>query len=292
MIPIVIQANAKINLALNIIKKRSDNYHELDMISIPLKLHDTIELSRIKETANKFSAHLYCDDPNIECDETNTAYQAFSLYQEKCKIKDLFKIFIYKRIPIQAGLGGGSSDAAAVLKALNQFTKCKNEICNINKLAPSLGADVPFFLTNKPSRVKGFGDIIEPINITTSYYVLLVKPKEGLSTVEVYDLYDQMDKKKIQKSNIDELITGLKENNYELIKKNLINALYYPASQKLPVIKKILTKLEEFNLPLNGMSGSGSACFALSEKKSNLKKAYKYFYSLPGYSAFLTEFVL
>ena len=258
MIPIVIQANAKINLALNIIKKRSDNYHELDMISIPLKLHDTIELSRIKETANKFSAHLYCDDPNIECDETNTAYQAFSLYQEKCKIKDLFKIFIYKRIPIQAGLGGGSSDAAAVLKALNQFT----------------------------------GDIIEPINITTSYYVLLVKPKEGLSTAEVYDLYDQMDKKKIQHSNIDELLTGLKKNNYELIKKNLINALYYPASQKLPVIKEILTKLEEFNLPLNGMSGSGSACFALSEKKSNLKKAYKYFSSLPGYRAFLTEFVL
>ena len=292
MIPIVIQANAKINLALNIIKKRSDNYHDLDMLNIPLKLHDTIELSQINGTTGRFSAHLFCDNPNIDCDETNTVYQAFSLYQEKCKINNLFKIFIYKRIPIQAGLGGGSSDAAAVLKALSQFTKCKDDSCNIFNLAKELGADVPFFLTNKPSRVNGFGEIIHPIDLTTSYYVLLVKPKEGLSTEEVYNLYDKMDKKEIKKANIDELITGLKTNNHELIKKNLINSLYYPASQKLPVINDILNKLNEFNLPLNGMSGSGSACFALSEKKATLKKAYKYFSSQKNYNAFLTEFVL
>ena len=291
MIPIVIQANAKINLALDIVKKRDDDLHELDMINIPLKLHDTIELTLLKN-AKTSNAYLFCDDPNIVCDESNTAYQAFALYQERCKIKDLFKIFIYKRIPIQAGLGGGSSDAAAVLKALSQFTGCKDECANIHELAKQIGADVPFFLPNKPARVTGYGEKLETLKLENNYYVLIVKPKEGLSTKEVYALYDEYNLKEIKHPNINELIKGLKEDNTKLIQKNLVNVLYYPASKKLPVIKEIIEKLNEFNLPLNGMSGSGSACFALSKEKASLKKAYKYFSKLDGYTTFLTEFVL
>lgn len=291
MIPIVIQANAKINLALDIIKKRNDGFHEVDMINIPLKLHDTIELTLMKNSKTT-NAHLFCDDPNIDCDESNTAYQAFALYQERCKINELFKIFIYKRIPIQAGLGGGSSDAAAVLKALNQFTNCKDACANIYDLAKQIGADVPFFLPNKPARVTGYGEKIETLDLTHKYFVLIVKPKEGLSTKDVYDLYDETDKKYIQHPNINSLIKGLKEDDHNLIKENLVNSLYYPAMNKLPVIKDIIDKLNEFNLDLNGMSGSGSACFALNKEKRNLKKACNYFSKLPGYTTFLTEFVL
>ena len=291
MIPIVIQANAKINLALDIIKKGANDLHELDMINIPVKLHDTIELTLIKN-AKISNAYLFCDDPSIDCTESNTAYQAFSLYQERCKIKDVFKIFIYKRIPIQAGLGGGSSDAAAVLKALSQFTGCKDECANIYDLAKQIGSDVPFFLPNKPARVTGYGEKIETLSLTTNYYVLIIKPKEGLSTQDVYNLYDEINSKEIKRPNINNLIKGLKEDNVKLIKENLVNALYYPAVKMLPVIKEIIDKLKEFNLDLCGMSGSGSACFALSKEKANLKKAYRYFSKLPGYTTFLTEFVL
>ena len=301
MIPIVVPAYAKINLAIDVVgKKKKSNYHYLDMVMIPVLLHDTIELSIISNPTSFFSC-LYCDDPNIDCDESNTAYKALSIYQDLNEVDTKFKIFIYKRIPVEAGLGGGSADAAAVLKALYKFTSKDNGLTlakthplydkNILAIAPKIGADVPFSLLNKPAHVTGIGEIMEPIEVKNAYNVLIVKPKGGLSTGHIFRLYDETSHDNIKHPNIKELIKGLKEDNEELIQNNLLNVLTFNAIDELPIIEDILEKFKSFNLPMSGMSGTGSSCFALNKDKKKLVKAKRYFQKM-GCDAILTKFII
>lgn len=283
---LVIKAPAKINLAIDILSKREDGYHYVDMVTIPLKLHDSVEITPDKKIQ---STYLFCSDPTIICDESNLAYKALDVMKNNFSIPGNYRIFIYKKIPVEAGLGGGSADAAAVMRALVHFIpNMINEKDKIIDLAKGIGADVPFCLLNKPCRVGGIGEKMEPIEVKIPYSVLIVKPKIGLATKTVYEAYDLITEE-IKHPNIPALIQALKEGDEKIIEENLINVLTVPAIKALPLVGEILDKLKKLSLPLCGMSGTGSACFALSRDKKYLEKVANIF-EKEGYQTIVTEF--
>ena len=286
---IVVRAFAKINLAIDVVGKRDDGYHLVDMVTIPLKLHDSVEIQAQQNGGDTF---LYCDDPSLVCDESNLAYKALNLVQNNFYVKGAYTIFIYKKIPVEAGLGGGSADAAAVIRALARYIpeEQKEKEKKIMSLSTKIGADVPFCLVNKPCRVNGIGEKLTPIKVAYPYHVLIVKPNLGLSTKSVYEAYDRI-QDEISHPNIDQLLVGLEKGDEELIKHNMANVLSAPAIKALPLIADLLEEMQMMNFPLSGMSGTGSACFALSKDKHLLERAAHVF-EKEGNLTYLTEFNL
>lgn len=275
-----LKAYAKINLAINVIKKRKDGFHDLDMIVLPLKLHDTIATSRISK---KQTSHILINDgtPNFANDICANVIKAIN---DKFNIKKKYEFAIYKDIPMESGLGGGSSDAAIIYRFYNKkFKLGMSDVTAINFLK-EYGKDIPFFLMNKPARVRGDGDLIEPINIKKDYYVLIVKPKQGLSTKEVYETLTKED---YQASDIDNVIKALQDGDDNLLAKSIGNALEAPAIKKCPKIKEIKDYLIKKGFPITLMTGAGTAVFSLSTDKdkveetaNNLKKLnYQAFYT-------------
>lgn len=282
----IIKALAKINLAIDVKSKREDGYHNIDMVSVPLKLHDILEITRL---GKDYDTYLLCDDPTIICDENNLVYKAFNLLKNEYTIEGEYRIFLYKKIPVEAGLGGGSADAAAVLLALKEHIKNIDEH-KFLKEASDIGADIPFCLYNRAARVEGKGEFITPIKIQFPYHVLIVKPQQGLETKQVYEAFDFI-KEDIPHPNISKLIFALEKDDEEMMKQSMFNVLSVPAIKVLPVIGELLEEMEMMNLPLNGMSGTGSACFALSKNKEHLEKASKTF-EKQGYQTYITQFVI
>lgn len=284
---LVVKAPAKINLAIDVLNTREDHYHEVDMISIPLKLHDSIEICAL---GKGYDTYLYCDDPTLVCDESNLAYKALDVMKTTFSHKKEYQISIHKKIPVEAGLGGGSADAAAVMKAINIFMQRENKSIDLNALALSIGSDVPFCLKNIPSRVQGIGEKLTPIKVAYPYHVLIVKPDKGLSTADVYRDFDSYPGE-IKHPNIPALIKALETDDEEKIEKNLINVLYYPASRALNDIVVLIEDMKKMGLKLCGMSGTGSACFGISKDRKFLEKVCHIF-SKKGYQTYLTQFAI
>lgn len=287
----VVRALAKINLAIDVKKRRDDGYHEIDMVTIPLKLHDSIEITPFPAHSG-LETYLYCDDPTIVCNESNLAYKALNAMRDNMRVNGDFRMLIYKRIPVQAGLGGGSADAAAIIRSLDNYNhESKEEKDTIQrKIAISIGADVPFCLYNKPARVRGIGEDLSFIKVKKPYQVLIVKPQYGLSTRSIYEAYDSIEDE-IVHPNIDELLLGLLNDDEELIKKNLVNVLAIPAIKTLPLIQTLLDEMKKMGLEMSGMSGTGSACYAINKDRHILERA-KAIFEKEGYECYLTEFAL
>ena len=264
-----IRSFAKINISLNITKKREDGFHELDSVMLPISLHDSLVVSKLSNAANSC---VTVDDFSIGTFSYNLATFSIEKLQSIYHFDDKFRIFIHKVIPIQAGLGGGSSNAAFTMKAVNQMLKLGATDEELIELGKTLGCDIPFFIKCKPARVQGVGEILTPITIKNNYYVLLVKPELGCSTKEVYGISDTM---KLKTGNIDNVIKALEEGDDELLAANISNALQEPAIQLVPSIQSIIDELKEKGLKMVQVTGSGSAVFALSTNKKQLVKVFK-----------------
>ena len=264
-----IRSFAKINISLNITKKREDGFHELDSVMLPISLHDSLVVSKMVSGPDNF---VTVDDFSIGTFSYNLATFSIEKLQSIYHFNDKFRILIHKVIPIQAGLGGGSSNAAFTMKAVNTMLKLgatDEELINIGK---TLGCDIPFFIKCKPARVQGVGEILTPINIKNNYHVLLVKPDLGCSTKEVYAISDTMD---LKTGNIENVIKALAEGDDELLANNISNALQEPAIKLVPNIQAIIDELHANGLKMVQVTGSGSAVFALSTNKAQLKKVLK-----------------
>ena len=185
---------------------------------------------------------------------------------------DKFRVLIHKVIPIQAGLGGGSSNAACTMKAVNSMLKLGASDEELIELSKSLGCDIPFFIKCKPARVQGVGEIITPIDVKNNYYVLIVKPELGCSTKEIYALSDSME---LKMCNLDNVVKALEEGDDELLANNMYNALQEPAIKVVPQIQTIIDELKECGLKIVQVTGSGSAVFALSTDKALLMRILK-----------------
>lgn len=277
---------AKINIALNVTKTREDGFHELDMVMVPLKLHDSVQISELKGKKDNF---VVMDDFSIKLGHTNIAETALKAVLKKEKINDKkFLVFIHKLIPVQAGMGGGSSNAAATMKVANKFLKLNMSNEEMLELAKPIGSDVPFFIDSKPARCRGKGEIAEPITIKNNYYVVLVKPEEGCSTKEVYAKFDTMPK--YSPANIDNVIKALAEGDDELLEMSIGNSLEEVAYELVPEVKVIVDKLKAKGLKLVMMTGSGSAVFGLSTDKKLIKRiAREMEYENPNYYVEMTE---
>ena len=259
-----IRSFAKINISLNITKKRDDGFHEIDSVMLPISLHDSLVISKLKNTTDNF---VTMDDFSLGTFNYNLATFSIEKLQSIYHFEDKFRVLIHKVIPIQAGLGGGSSNAAFTMKAVNSILKLgatDEELINVGK---TLGCDIPFFIKCKPLRVQGVGEILTPITVKNNYYVLLVKPELGCSTREVYNLSDTMD---LKVCDIDAVIKALEEGDDELLAKNISNALQEPAIKLVPVIQGVIDELKQEGLDIVQVTGSGSAVFALSTDKKRL----------------------
>ena len=182
---LVIKSYAKINLCLNVVGKREDGYHNLDMVMLPLELHDSILFTELKNAPDHY---VTIDDFSLGLFKYNTATNAINLLQEKYGFTNRFRVSIHKVIPMQAGLGGGSSNAATVINAVDKYLNLNMSVQEKIDIAVQVGADVPFFISSKPARCRGVGEKIDFINLKNDYYVLIVKPVMGCSTEKIFKL--------------------------------------------------------------------------------------------------------
>lgn len=279
-----VKAYAKINLALNVYDRKEDGYHNIDMVTIPLDLHDIIELELLPKG---YESYITSDDDSLPTDESNLSNKAFRKMKEKFHIDKNVLIHIYKRIPMCAGLGGGSADAAAVINATLKAIKLKPSQDDLISLASSIGADVSFCLYNKPARCRGIGEKLDFITLKKRYHVLLIKPNEGVSTALAYQTFDELETKP-QLSNIERLIEGLKIGDEKIIAEEMKNSLQECAIKIVPEIKNIIDTLKKDGFPLTMMSGSGSTVFCMSLNHHAILEEYKKFNKL-NYTVIVTQ---
>ena len=266
---LLLKSYAKINICLNVVGKREDGYHELDMIILPLKLHDSILFTELKNARDHF---VTIDDFSLGLFKYNIATATIEKMQKKYQFPQKFRITIHKNIPMQSGLGGGSSNAGAVINATNEY--CKLNMTDEEKvdIATGLGADVPFFVFNKPARCRGIGEKLDFINVKNDYYVLIVKPTQGCSTQQVYEVSDTMD---LPIGDVEKVQRALETGDDELLAESIFNSLEAPAISIVPEIQVIKNKLYAAGLRIVQMTGSGSSVFALSTDRKLIRGAAK-----------------
>lgn len=273
----IIKAFAKINLAIDVKKKDENGYHDIDMVTLPITLHDVLEMEQL---ISRHGIFITSDDPSLICDEGNLAFKALKAMEDNFSFSKGYRIQIYKRIPMNAGLGGGSADAAGIIRAICKLYNMDAHDPNIIKVARSIGSDVPFCLLNKPARVLGTGENIIPLDSKLDYHVIIIKPHKGLSTKDVYEKYDTIPEEEREHPDISALIEAIKIGDEQKMFENMKNGLYKPASLLCPVISGILNDFKKMGFPLYSMTGSGNACFALSKDLEQIEKAKNYFTSL------------
>ena len=263
---ISVKSYAKINIALNVVGKTEKNYHLLDSVVLPIALHDTIIIQNLK---NGVETYVTIDDFSQGSIEYNICTFAIDKLASMYGFNNKFRVYIHKVIPMQAGLGGGSSNAAFTMKAVIKQLKLNVSDEELLDIAKNLGADVPFFIKCQPSRMRGIGEQLDPITVKKNYYVLIVKPFDGCSTAEVFKQADELE---IKTGNIEDVIKALETGDDDLLASSIVNSLEDAAIKLVPEIKHIKELLYSFGLKIVGMTGSGSSVVALSQDKKLLKK--------------------
>ena len=185
------KANAKINLSLDIKNLRDDGYHNLETIMLPLEMHDTLEVQILPPNAT--DDFVTCDDFSLKITKYNLVHRIIDEAREKWGFNEHFLINIHKNIFLQAGLGGGSADAGAALRAVLKLLKINATKQDLIDIGIAIGSDVPWAIFNCPTLLKRKGDVLEFFDHVAPFYVLLVKPFDGLSTKEVFETADRCD---------------------------------------------------------------------------------------------------
>ena len=262
----LIPAYAKINLYLKVTGKQDNGYHNLKMLMQSISLHDDIYIQ--KNNSGKIRVDIINENNLSEnerislADKDNLVYKAAELLLNQYKPNVGVDIALNKRIPMQAGLGGGSSDAASVLLGLNWYLDLKLSINELSLLGLKLGADIPFCLRGGLALVEGIGEQVTPLPKIKMKYVLIVKPNIGISTKEAFAHYDRCLDEKSKNDAFENLIKALEKEELRYILPNMFNDLETAVFNMAPEIAKIKMELEK----LAGgalMTGSGSAIFTL-----------------------------
>lgn len=264
-----IRAYAKINLALDVVRRREDGYHDLEMVMAPIELHDLIYIEEIDEgiviTSNNYK---------MPTDERNIMYKVAKILIDRYKINKGVKIHIYKHIPTQAGLAGGSADGAAVLKAMNRMFHLHLSYKTLAEIGKEVGADIPFCVYQRMAVVRGIGEKLEFIDSDFDCYMLLVKPKKGVSTAKSFKA---LDIPHAIHPNIIQMKEGIENNDYQKVIDSLGNTLEAPSVNFVPEIEAIKKDLKNWGFDGALMSGSGSCVFGLTKDKERVDLSYNYF---------------
>lgn len=277
-----VKAYAKINLFLDVLSKRDDGYHNLDMVMLPVELHDLIQIDSSPSLKDNF---ITTDHVDLQVTKYNLITATLKEMDKRYNLKKRYIVTVHKEIPISAGLGGGSSNAAAVIKAIEHYEKLKLSNEEEVNLGASLGADVPYCLANKPAHVEGIGEKVTPIKTKKKYDVIIIKPSEGLSTKKVFTVSDEME---LEHGDVNQVIKALETGDDALLEKSLFNGLEKASISLVPEIQKVKDTLKAMGFKLVLMSGSGSSVFALT---TDHKFAFSKYHELErkGYEVYLTR---
>lgn len=251
-----LNSNGKINIGLNVTGVLPNGYHLLDMIMVPISLSDRItgEIEDISGTLE-----IKTNKADIPVNEDNILWKIYDkFYNESGLSKRKISLYLEKIIPHEAGLGGGSSNGAFLLKLLNEFHGNFFSQERLIEIGKSVGADIPFFLINKSARVRGIGEDIEIIENNLKNSIILIKPQFGVSTGKAYKNMSMLNNKR--DANIDKIIFGLKENRVDIVEDNVENHLEQGLLLEDENIIEFRKKLAELNMKFF-MSGSGSAYY-------------------------------
>ncbi|GGK32022.1 4-diphosphocytidyl-2-C-methyl-D-erythritol kinase [Caldalkalibacillus thermarum] len=265
---ILMKAPAKINLTLDVLYKRTDGYHEVEMVMTTIDLADRLELRPrddgkiVIETSASY----------VPADEHNLAYKAAKLIQERFQVTRGVTIAIDKRIPVAAGLGGGSSDAAATIKGLNQLWDLGLSTEEMAVLGAEVGSDVPFCIYGGTALAKGRGEQITPLPGPPPFWIVLAKPPIGVSTAHVYQHLDLGQVSERPKT--EQMIEALKRRDFSLIVKSMGNVLETVTLKSYPEVQHLKQKLAQFGADGVLMSGSGPTVFGLTQKESRAQRIY------------------
>ncbi|NLX82938.1 MAG: 4-(cytidine 5'-diphospho)-2-C-methyl-D-erythritol kinase [Clostridiales bacterium] len=262
-----LKAHAKINWALNVLSRRSDGYHILDMLVQRIDLADVLTF----EQAQDLQLHVV-NAPEHLSPHDNLVMKAALALKQATSYKGGARISLQKFIPTQAGLGGGSADAAAALLGLNRLWNTQLSVKQLQDIAVTLGADVPLCLCPGLMRVTGIGEHITPVSGSREYPLLLIWPNAGLSTAEVFKAFDL--KKERETANLDLATKALIEGNIPLIDESCVNQLQAIASGMLPAINQALLHLKDQGALFTQMTGSGSAVFGMFNSLDQAKQAH------------------
>lgn len=264
---------AKINLGLNIVSKREDGYHNLETVFYPIPLYDALEIKNMDEG---FPSDVRCDlkvsGNAVECDEqSNLVVKAYNLLAQDFELPRVHA-HLYKRIPSEAGLGGGSSDAAFMIRLLDERMRLNIGIAEMERYAAKLGADCAFFITAEPSFATGIGNILAPADgphgNLHGYYIAIVKPNVSVSTGEAYQQITPKKPVKCCRDIVRQPINTWKD--------ELTNDFEAPAFKAHPILADIKTQLYEQGALYAQMSGSGSAMFGIfKEKPTHIQDTFK-----------------
>ena len=267
---LTISMPAKINISINVRNKLASGYHSVEMIMQTIDLFDVITVEK-----TQCGISIQCDDPKLPCDQGNIAFKAAELFFSKCPNRGGAKITLKKSIPIAAGLGGGSSDAAGVLKALNELhNHCLTDI-QLMLISRHLGSDVTFFLSGGTQLAKGKGDEITKLPDLEGIHVLLVNPGFPVSTQWVYENLD-LDNLG-ERPNISNLISAIEAMDINYIAMNMKNVLESVTLNAYPELKTIKSKLTELGAIGSLMSGSGPTIFGIFPDGDTAKAAKQEF---------------
>lgn len=264
---VVVKCPAKINISLDVVGKREDGYHLLKTIMQNVSLFDEVTVRKSQGDIN-----LYCNNGSVPCNSSNTAYKAASIIMDKFNIKEGVDIAIEKRIPVGAGLAGGSTDAAGVIKAMKELFELNLSTEDMVKIGIMVGADVPFCIFESTALAEGIGEILTPISPLEDIWCVLAKPDITISTAEVYS------KLKIDEiprhPNTSKLKEYIEKKDIKNMALSMINVLETVTIKENPVIFDIKNIMMEFHALGSLMSGSGPTVFGIFEDRFGAEKCY------------------
>ena len=281
--PVERPSPCKVNLFLNVLGPRPDGYHNLETVMHPLGLSDRLECERAGTRVV-----LTCTRPDLPVDRSNLVVRAANAFRAEAGVTDGIRMHLDKRVPVAAGLGGGSSDSATALLALNELFECPLGPQQLARLASQLGSDVPFFLQTKPALATGRGEIIQSLDwfpALQSAWILLVHPGFGISTAWAYQSLKRFPQTLHgQPGRAQRFVESLQSGTLDEASPDFYNSFEASAFEKHPILALYKEFLRETGATAALMSGSGSAVFALATSQDAASALRDHFLSRFGES--------
>lgn len=265
-----LRAYGKINLGLDVVRKREDGYHEVRMVMQTVGVYDRIDLDRKKRAGITVETNLYYLPNN----ENNLAYRAAKLLMDEFGIREGLHIKLAKYIPVAAGMAGGSSDAAAVLFGVNKMFDLGLSREELMERGVKIGADVPYCIMRGTALAEGIGEILTPLPPMPACFVLVAKPGISVSTKFVYENLHANDLRPEQHPDIDAAIAGIRAGDLKATAQAMGNVLELVTAREYPVIGEIKNFMKKRGALNAMMSGSGPTVFGLFENKTTARNAF------------------
>ncbi len=266
---ISLKALAKINLGLDVVRKREDGYHEVRMIMQTVHLYDKLDITKTKENKIAITSNL----SYVPTNENNLVYKAAKLLMDEFQIKEGVSVNLIKRIPVAAGMAGGSSDAAAMLYGMNRMFELGLSRQQLMERGVKIGADVPYCLMRGTALAEGIGEKLTQLPPMVKCPVLIAKPQISVSTKFVYENL-KLNEETVH-PDIDRLVTAIRNKDLNAVAEHMGNVLESVTILEYPVIEQIKAQMIQSGAVNSMMSGSGPTVFGLFEDEKTARRAYE-----------------